>query len=876
MGPTIRSTSILLALALVGTLLSGLAGSASAAGAPVVQGDRTVAPGIDHAADTFSDPWDHRNELDVLLDVNGPTQNLTNQRLQDGKLVFDVRPGGGSYWPLYMNVPGSLSDVRDGPSYPIDADRYTHVTIHAYSDRSFPGAMLRFFTCESYDQSCQGGYVFGLQPGWRTYTFRMESNNPFGLNRPWTGRIVGMRLDTGGSTDGDGAHVEIDWFRVHDDRATTTVTWTNSGSEQLYWDRDTDASNNTATNSGWGLVDATGKKGTVDSTFVHGRYEQGAYRFFVGTSPRAATSAHSEPLTIDAAPLISFDDPDETGGEDYATVALGNPWDFSDPADAAQIVNATDISWSGGQLHATNTNNDPYVRLPLAGTIDPDRYHRLTVKMTYDGQFNLADEPGGGTHGRIIWWRQDTGQTFQDSREILTFATRDTYTFDLSRPDVSEPGDRPWTGSPVTYLRWDPNEDPGAARWHLDHIKLAADDEARETFDVRWRDGNGNDGATVSLFSDGDRRGFNGQQAGTGITQRSGENTHRLRVGHLLPGRRWLYAVADNGTSVGRQYARGPLRIDPRLAGADRTRTAIALSRNAFPRGADSAIVAFDRDFPDALAAAPLAAAAGAPVLLNPRDHLDPRVASELSRLGAQTIYLMGGTSVQTPQVAADIEREVGVRPTRVAGSDRWATAASAAREARRIWQKQGVEDAGDHVLVALGTGFADALAAGPLAAAAGRPLLLVSGDTVPAPTNDVLRDFGTTDVTFIGGTTAIPPRVAEDVGGSDVRRHRIGGIDRWQTARLVADAAAAAGADPSVVIVANGFGFPDALAAGPTVAARDGVLLLSAGDHAPDETRTYLADRAGSLRWLRVAGGPAVVNEHAVGQLMDAARLPR
>ncbi len=875
MSHPLRPTALLAAFALVAALLSGLSSVASAAGAPLIQGDTTVSPGIDHASDTFSDPWDYRNELDVLLDVNGPTHGLANQRLEDGKLVFDLGSDGGNFWPLYMNVPGSLSDARDGPSFPLNADRYTHVTIRMYADQSFPGAMLRFFTCESYDPSCQGGYVFGIRSGWHTYTLRMQSNNPFGLDRPWDGAIVGLRLDTGSQPDGKGAHVEVDWIRAHDDGAATTITWANPGDERLYWDRDTDPANNSETNRGWGVVDGNARAGTVDSTFLHGAYEQGTYHFFTGTSPTTGTSAYSEPFTIDAAPMVSFEDPDETGGEDYATVALGNPWDFSEPADATEIANATDISWSGGQLHATNTSNDPFVRLRQAGPIDPERYHRLTIKMTYDGEFNLADEPGGGTHGRLIWWRADTGDwVFHNSREILTFATRDTYTFDLTRLNFSEPGNEPWSGSPVTYLRWDPNEDPGAARWHLDHIKLAADDEATGgTFDVRWRDHNGNDGASVALFDDRDRRGYDGQEIVGGITQVEGANTHRLNVRDMLPGRRWLYAEVDNGTGIGRQYARGPLRVDPRLSGSNRDLTAIALSRNAFPRGADAAVVAYDGDFPDALAAAPLAAAVDGPVLLNPQDHLSPDVEAELERLGIDTVYLMGGPAAQSDRVERGIEG-TGVTVQRVAGTSRWGTAAEAARTARDLWQEQGVE-AGDHVLVALGTGFADALAAGPLAAAARRPLVLVAADSVPEATNAVLAEFGTTDVTFIGGTAAIPESTARQVGDRDTRRHRIGGTSRFGTAVLVADAAAAAGADPGIVLVAPGGGFPDALAAGPAVAARGGVLLLTAGDLVPSDTRQHLSENAGDLGWLRVAGGRAVVSDAAVGQLLDAASLP-
>ena len=87
---------------------------------------------------------------------------------------------------------------------------------------------------------------------------------------------------------------------------------------------------------------------------------------------------------------------------------------------------------------------------------------------------------------------------------------------------------------------------------------------------------------------------------------------------------------------------------------------------------------------------------------------------------------------------------------SRIGGSDRYATSAALAREgfpsgARTAW-------------VATGQGYADALAAGPAAAAAGGPVVLVDGrsGSLPTAARQLLTELGTTTVPIAGGTGAV------------------------------------------------------------------------------------------------------------------------
>ncbi|MBU2601943.1 MAG: cell wall-binding repeat-containing protein, partial [Actinobacteria bacterium] len=78
------------------------------------------------------------------------------------------------------------------------------------------------------------------------------------------------------------------------------------------------------------------------------------------------------------------------------------------------------------------------------------------------------------------------------------------------------------------------------------------------------------------------------------------------------------------------------------LTGTDRYETAILVSRQAYPSGAPAVCVVKGDNFPDALAAAPLAFAFGGPVILTPSGGLTPAVKAELKRLKPGKVFFIG------------------------------------------------------------------------------------------------------------------------------------------------------------------------------------------------------------------------------------------
>ena len=179
----------------------------------------------------------------------------------------------------------------------------------------------------------------------------------------------------------------------------------------------------------------------------------------------------------------------------------------------SQHCDVTAISYSrAGELSATNAGpqrNDPYVILPIArGGINGRAYHRLTIVESYDGAFNLADAPGGGTMARVVW--QSIGHSVvAQTAPLVTFTGKRSITVDMAMP-ASQLTDRtgkagqryPFAStSPVAILRYDPNEDPGARRWHLFSVRLAGDCGAPLSFAVTWHDAAYRAGSTTRLLA---------------------------------------------------------------------------------------------------------------------------------------------------------------------------------------------------------------------------------------------------------------------------------------------------------------------------------------------------------------------------------------
>ena len=192
---------------------------------------------------------------------------------------------------------------------------------------------------------------------------------------------------------------------------------------------------------------------------------------------------------------------------------------------------------------------------------------------------------------------------------------------------------------------------------------------------------------------------------------------------------------------------RGITAVAPsRIAGPTRYDTATAVA-SLFPTPAPVAFVANGMDFPDALAGGAAAAMAVAPLLLTPPDALPAAAGDQLARLTPPEVIVLGGSSAVSDAVVATIDQRSSGGVRRLAGVDRYGTAAAIAED-----RASGATQA----IIATGGSFPDALAAAPLARHLGAPILLTARCQPPG-TTAFLRNRSWADVTVVGGTGAVP-----------------------------------------------------------------------------------------------------------------------
>jgi hypothetical protein len=114
------------------------------------------------------------------------------------------------------------------------------------------------------------------------------------------------------------------------------------------------------------------------------------------TRPGGSITPVTEPV-----PVVTS--PHQRSGSDYAATMTGNAWDFNDASDIIGTAGLSELSIANGMLRGCNAGNDPGIVLRLGPSINGNAHHRFSMRIHYEGQYNLADEPGGGLMARLLW-----------------------------------------------------------------------------------------------------------------------------------------------------------------------------------------------------------------------------------------------------------------------------------------------------------------------------------------------------------------------------------------------------------------------------------------------------------------------------------------
>lgn len=291
-----------------------------------------------------------------------------------------------------------------------------------------------------------------------------------------------------------------------------------------------------------------------------------------------------------------------------------------------------------------------------------------------------------------------------------------------------------------------------------------------------------------------------------------------------------------------------------RLSGSDRYETAVEIATSDWGYAADEIILTTGQDFPDALAAGPLAYQLDAPILLTTKNSLPPSVVKYLHRSDISKVTIIGGTGVVSTQVEDYLKNEFGVQVERIAGKDRFDTAAKISERLTNFFGEQTA-------YVVNGRNFPDALSIAPVAASQGAPILLTETNTIPTATATKLKMY--TDTFVIGGKGAVSDTVLKQLQNPT----RISGSDRYETSAKVADYFYDPSLGMNMAYVATGSNFADALTGSVSASYYSAPLLLTPTNSLHTSVKTFAEKN--DILWFTILGGKSAVNDDVEIELL-------
>lgn len=559
--------------------------AASAAPAPVTPTRSSVTAPSEYFTEMWHDPMDFSNPEDYnptprhMIQQGSADLNWGQLNLRGVQQAYLLRADPGSY---------PTTAIRDPRSRPLDADKYRRIRFRMYSDRETHAAMY-FRQCNS----CADGLkYFHIKPGWHSYDLDMTgpwdwdglpgSSLPPVRGARWGGNVEMLWMIT--SFDpGNLPNLSMDDFGIIEPTEDIGLSiGATGGPAELWMDLDGDQ-----TNDGWWAgAGATASyigqvSGPTTVSVPAGLLQRGqTARFY--TAQNGQRSALSAPVSMpaDSRPSPRALTPWEGAGEDWATVARWDPWDFDQPTDGYAVNAGYNVAW--GALNGwtgPGQRNDPVVVLNSDKLIDGQLFHKMAITINYDGPWGLEDAPGGGLVGRIVWHPYGASATgYQVSDDIVLRTGRATYYVEM-RPwpptAILDPDGNTdpigWGIGRSTWIKdinFHPHEDPGARSWQLEDVKLLRNDfvdNARGGYDIKFIDDHWAPGTTATIVADPNLDPDDPAQVviASGLPVHAGINTFRWTGWPAAPGTYYPRVILSRNGRSGSSYAFGAIDYGP-------------------------------------------------------------------------------------------------------------------------------------------------------------------------------------------------------------------------------------------------------------------------------------------------------------------------
>ncbi len=291
------------------------------------------------------------------------------------------------------------------------------------------------------------------------------------------------------------------------------------------------------------------------------------------------------------------------------------------------------------------------------------------------------------------------------------------------------------------------------------------------------------------------------------------------------------------------------LRTAINTSGSSPETSASLLSQSVYPDGAATVVITPSDNSSLSMSAAVLAAAYDAPLLVTPGTGLSSTTATELARLKPTKVFLVGLSSTLVAAVTTAVSGLTAADVTVLTGATSYDTAAVVAAAVKA---KLGSVQ---RVVIVPGDSYAAGMAALPLAAAKGWPVLLTpAAGPFPQASGDAITSLGATSGIIVG-TNVTPGNP-----GFTVTQRIIGTANatddpdgRYDACIRLAEYAVAQGwLDWGTVAVTNGTSYQEAGILAAWTAQSNGLLVLSGSSALPAVSVTALQDHGTAIASLQ------------------------
>ena len=331
--------------------------------------------------------------------------------------------------------------------------------------------------------------------------------------------------------------------------------------------------------------------------------------------------------------------------------------------------------------------------------------------------------------------------------------------------------------------------------------------------------------------------------------------------GHIVePGTYYLQIYDNEQRLQGERYTFSTELIETdvtRISGETRFETAVQVAYEGWSdSGTDEILLATGRNFPDALAAGPLAYYKDAPILLTEKDSLPSAVINAINDLGVKKVTIIGGTSAVSKEVE-DYLRNLNLTIERIAGSDRYETAVEIAKKLPKS----------NTSIVVYSQNFPDALSISSYAAAHGYPILLADTNSLKSVIKNQINNYQKTYV--IGGRDV----VSESVFNQLPNPTRISGNNRYETSVNVATYFYAPVNQPGMhySFVTTGTNFADALTGSVLAAFYGQPIVLTPSDELHPLVKEMFKYQ--NVLWYTIIGGESAVSQNIEDEIWSLIR---